>query len=90
MAERAGVVELFPDPDDRRVLQVALTRSARRVLEAGKLPDSGWVFTLLNGLEPAAMRATGNVLRVIRQRLERYAAEVPRAARRGSRERSRE
>ena len=89
-AEQFGLVELFPDPDDRRVLQVAMTPSGRRVLEAGKLPDSGWVFTLLSGLEPATMRATGNALRAIRQRLERYAAEVPRAARLGSRERSRD
>ena len=36
------------------------------------MPDFGWVFTLLNGLEPSTMRETNHVLHVIRQRLERY------------------
>jgi DNA-binding MarR family transcriptional regulator len=75
-AEKDGVVELLPDPQDRRVLQVALTPSGRRVLEGGRTPETGWLFTLLSGLEPAAMHAIGKVLRVIRQRLERYAAEM--------------
>ena len=46
------------------------------------MPDFGWVFTLLNGLEPSAMRETNHVLRVIRQRLERDERE-PRARQRG-------
>jgi DNA-binding MarR family transcriptional regulator len=66
-ADSAGVVELFPDPHDRRVLQVALTQAGRRMLEAGKLPESGWLFTLLNGLEPAAMRATRTRPRLVAQ-----------------------
>ena len=36
------------------------------------MPQLAWLFTLLNGLEPAAMRSTHHVLRVIRLRLERY------------------
>ena len=39
------------------------------------MPEFAWVFTLLGGLEPNAMRSTSRVLRVIRQRLERDAAE---------------
>jgi DNA-binding MarR family transcriptional regulator len=74
-AERHGVVELFTSPDDRRAIQVALSPRGRRELEALRMPEFSWVFTLLGGLEPAAMQSTSRVLRVIRQRLERDAAE---------------
>jgi hypothetical protein len=65
------LVELFPAHDDRRALQVMLTARGRKELEAQRMPQFAWVFTLLNGLEPAAMRSTNHVLRVIRLRLER-------------------
>ena len=45
----AGFVELFVAPDDRRLLQVALTPAGRRELERQRMPDFGWVFTLLKG-----------------------------------------
>jgi DNA-binding MarR family transcriptional regulator len=80
-AERRGVVELFTSPDDRRALQVSLSPRGRRVLDAQRMPEFAWIFTLLGGLEPAAMRATSRVLRVIRQRLERDAAESRQAGR---------
>jgi len=80
-AERRGVVELFTAPDDRRALQVALSPRGRRVLEAQRMPEFAWVFTLLGGLELPAMRSTSRVLRVIRQRLERDAAERRQAER---------
>ena len=69
-AER-GLVELFPAHDDRRALQVMLTPRGRKELEAQRMPQLAWVLTVLNGLEPPAMRATNHVLRVIRLRLER-------------------
>jgi DNA-binding MarR family transcriptional regulator len=65
-AEKAGVIELFPAPEDRRAFQVALTPAGRRMLEAQRMPDFAWLFTLLNGLEPAAMRSASHVLRVVR------------------------
>jgi DNA-binding MarR family transcriptional regulator len=77
----AGLVELFQAPDDRRAWQVALTPAGRRALDAQRRPQFAWVFTLLNGLEPAAMRSTEHVLRVIRLRLERYEKERRRAHR---------
>ena len=77
----AGLVELFATPDDRRVLQVMLTPAGRRALERQRMPDFAWVFTLLNGLEPSAMRETNHVLRVLRLRLERYQREMRRVAR---------
>jgi DNA-binding MarR family transcriptional regulator len=70
-AERAGRVELFADPFDRRSLQVGLTPSGRRELERRRVPASDWTLTLLNGLPPQAMRTTAQVLGVIRERLRR-------------------
>jgi DNA-binding MarR family transcriptional regulator len=80
-AARAGVVELFQAPEDRRAWQVALTPAGRRELERQRKPQLAWIFTLLNGLEPAPMRTTLHVLRVIRQRLERYERELRTAQR---------
>jgi DNA-binding MarR family transcriptional regulator len=70
-----GLVELFQAPDDRRAWQVALTSAGRRALDAQRMPPPAWLFTLVNALEPAAMRSTTDVLRIIRQRLERYERE---------------
>jgi len=81
-AARAGVVELFQTPEDRRAWQVALTSSGRQALERQRKPQLAWMLTLLNGLEPAPMRTTRHVLRVLRQRLERYDKEL-RASQRG-------
>jgi DNA-binding MarR family transcriptional regulator len=77
----AGLVELFPTPNDRRTFQVALTPDGRRALERQRMPQFGWMFTLLNGLEPSTMRETHHVLTVIRRRLERYEQEMRRARR---------
>ena len=52
-AAETGLAELFPAHDDRRALQVMLTPAGRRALDAQRMPDSVWLFTLLNGLEPA-------------------------------------
>jgi DNA-binding MarR family transcriptional regulator len=77
----AGLVELFQSLDDRRAWQVALTPAGRRALDEQRMPQFAWVFTLRNGLEPAAMRSTEHVLRVIRLRLERYERDRRRARR---------
>jgi DNA-binding MarR family transcriptional regulator len=79
-AAAAGVIELFPTPDDRRTLQVALTPAGRRALEAQRMPQFGWVFTVLKGFEPEEMRRTNHVLNVIRRRLQNYARESRRGA----------
>jgi DNA-binding MarR family transcriptional regulator len=78
-AVEAGVVELLPCPDDRRLVQVALTPAGRRKLEAVRLPPLDWLFTLLNGLTPAAMESADHVLRVLAARLARYEKEMCRA-----------
>jgi DNA-binding MarR family transcriptional regulator len=74
-----GLVELFPSPDDKRSWQVALTPSGRAAVEARRMPEFAWAFTLLGGLEPSALRDTERVLRTIRLRLERDARDRRRA-----------
>jgi len=71
-AAATGAVELLPCPDDRRLIQVALTAAGRRLLEAQRLPALDWLFTLLNGLAPATMKSADHVLRVVSARLARY------------------
>ncbi len=80
-AAAAGVVELLPCPQDRRLIQVALTPAGRRLLEAQRMPPLDWVFTLLNGLRPATMASCAHVGRVLSARLARYEREMRRAQR---------
>ena len=75
-----GLLELFSPPDDRRVWQVMLTPKGRRALDRQRTPDTVWMFTLLNGLDPRAMREAQHVLRVIRLRLEGYARDLSAAS----------
>jgi DNA-binding MarR family transcriptional regulator len=75
-----GLLELFRPPDDQRVWQVVLTPKGRRALASQRTPDTVWMFTLLNGLDPREMRATQHVLRVIRLRLEGYARDLSAAS----------
>ena len=77
-AVRAGVIELVPHPQDRRLLQVAVTPEGRRELAAARIAEQAWLATLLNGLGEHELKATLRVVRVIRQRLERDARELER------------
>lgn len=74
-AELVGLVEIFPDPDDRRALQIMLTQRGSKSVAASRTPETTWLFTLLNGLEQPAMRTTSHVLDVLRQRLQRMEAD---------------
>ena len=70
-AARCGEVEVLPNPDDRRILQVFLTDRGRWILSAARQRRSLWLATLLNGLGRHELRATIHILRVIRHRLLR-------------------
>lgn len=70
-AERIGAVELLSNPDDRRIVQVFLTRAARSELAAARAEERIWAASLLLGLDRHRMSETTRVLRVIRQRLMR-------------------
>jgi DNA-binding MarR family transcriptional regulator len=74
-AVRAGVVDLEPNPQDKRILQLLLTPSGRSQLAAAASAERIWLATVLNGLGDRELTATAHVVRVIRQRLERAARE---------------
>jgi DNA-binding MarR family transcriptional regulator len=70
-AEIAGLVELAANSDDRRILQLFLTRTGRSRLAAARAIENQWRNVLLNGLDEHRLATTVHVLRVIRQRLLR-------------------
>jgi len=80
-AVRAGVIELVPHPQDRRLLQVAVTPEGRRELAAARIAEHVWLTTLLSGLGDHELKATIHVVKVIRQRLERDARDLERQKR---------
>jgi DNA-binding MarR family transcriptional regulator len=79
-AVKAGVVELWQAPNERRAWQVVMTPAGRRQLEQERMPQLAWLGTLLHGLHPLTMRSTQRVLQVIRLRLERNAREFNKAS----------
>ncbi len=79
-AARARVIELAPNPHDKRILQALVTPTGRAQLAAVRTAETIWLATLLNGLSDHELAATTHVVTVIRQRLERDAREL--AARR--------
>jgi DNA-binding MarR family transcriptional regulator len=70
-AAGAGYVELLPNPDDRRILQVLLTPHARAELKRVRSAEGIRLHVLLSGLGDHDLAQVTRVLRVIRQRLER-------------------
>ena len=79
-AAQARVIELASNPQDKRILQVLLTPRGRAELAAVRTAEAIWLATLLNGLGDHEMAATTQIVRVIRQRLERDARELARSA----------
>jgi DNA-binding MarR family transcriptional regulator len=77
-AARARVIELVPNPQDKRLLQAVVTPQGRAMLAAARTAVEVWLATLLNGLGDRQLKATVRVVRVIRQRLERDARELER------------
>ena len=77
-AARARVIELAPNPQDKRILQALVTPRGRAALAAARTGESGWLAALFNGLGDHELKATLRVVRVIRQRLERDARELER------------
>jgi DNA-binding MarR family transcriptional regulator len=75
-AARDGVIELAPNPHDRRLLQALLTARGRAQLAAARSVEALWAATLLNGLGDHELAATTHVVRVVRQRLQRDAREL--------------
>jgi DNA-binding MarR family transcriptional regulator len=74
-AARAGVIDLEPNPDDRRILQLLLTPYGRARHEDAAVAEKHWLMLLLLGLGDRELDGTTHVVRVIRQRLDRDARE---------------
>ena len=68
-AASRGLLELLPDPRDRRSIQIGLTASGKQMLAAVRARQFNLVARLLTGLEAREMRLVAHVLRVIRERL---------------------
>jgi DNA-binding MarR family transcriptional regulator len=80
-AAAVGRVDLLSNPDDQRILQIVLTAAGRSWLRAQGAIESTWLAGLLNGLGDREMVSATQVVRVIRQRLERDARELAAAKR---------
>lgn len=80
-AVATGRVELLPNSDDRRILQVFLTPRGRAELARVRTAEGVWLQLLLSGLAGHRMAVVTHVLRVIRQRLERDERERRRVER---------
>jgi DNA-binding MarR family transcriptional regulator len=77
-AERGGAIEVLPNPHDRRILQLQLTRAGHAALAAARAAESAWLAVLLLGLDEHRLAATTHVLRTIRHRLRRDERELTR------------
>jgi len=77
-AARARVIELAPNPQDKRILQALVTPRGRAELHAARTAEAGWLARLLNGLGDHELKATMHVVKVLRQRLERDARDLER------------
>lgn len=80
-AVTAGRVELLPNRDDRRILQIFLTPRGRGELARLRAAEGVWLQLLLSGLDDRPMAVATHVLRVIRKRLERDERERRRVER---------
>jgi DNA-binding MarR family transcriptional regulator len=74
-AAREGVIDLEPNRDDKRLLQLFMTPKGRRVLKDARRIESDWLMLLLHGLGDRELEAATHVILVIRQRLARDARE---------------
>jgi DNA-binding MarR family transcriptional regulator len=80
-AGRSRLLELLPDPRDRRSIQIGLTPSGKKELTAARLRELTLITMLLGGLGARDMRLVAHVLRVMRARLLRAERERAHAER---------
>jgi DNA-binding MarR family transcriptional regulator len=68
-AARAGLVDLARSDQDRRIVQLLLTKSGRGQLDRVRHGRRIWAAQLLLGLDTPRLLTATHVVRVIRQRL---------------------
>jgi DNA-binding MarR family transcriptional regulator len=69
--ERAGWIRFLPNPDDRRLLQMELTSSGRRILVDTENRYNTCLVTMWADLELRELRELRRTLRVIRDHIAR-------------------
>jgi DNA-binding MarR family transcriptional regulator len=78
-----GYLERVPDPNDRRVRAIALTRKGRSALREARRFHADFEASLVEVLGPNAVRATRRTLEAIVEREARQVPKIFRAPRRG-------
>jgi len=68
-AAHAGLVELAPNDDDRRIVQLLLTERGRAEIARARQQRGTWIARVLLGLDIPRLLGATHVVRVIRQRL---------------------
>jgi len=68
-AAHAGLVELAPNDDDRRIVQLLLTERGRAEIARARQQRGTWIARVLLGLDIPPLLGATHVVRVIRQRL---------------------
>lgn len=63
--EAAGLVERRPDPDDRRVAHVAITRQGRSTLDTLRARKTAWLAQRLAGVDPADLTRVADAVEVL-------------------------
>jgi DNA-binding MarR family transcriptional regulator len=66
---RSGWLELLPNRDDRRLLQIALTRGGKSVVAQIRQRYRMSVLTFCATLDTREMRATAELLKLVRQEM---------------------
>lgn len=69
--EAEGIVELVDNPEHRRARLVRLSAAGRRGLDEATRRQAGWVNRLARGLDARTAQQALDLLRTLRQRLER-------------------
>ncbi len=72
-----GLIELLPNRDDRRVLQLELTSHGRSALAWRETEQRRWLGDLLLGLSDRDLATVNDVLRGLRARLVRAEQRSP-------------
>jgi DNA-binding MarR family transcriptional regulator len=69
--ERAGLIRLLRNPDDRRLLQMEITETGRRDLAIAEDRRNAWFLTMTYDLEESDLYVLTERMRALRNRIER-------------------
>ena len=67
--ERIGWIRFLPNPDDRRLLQMELTRHGKTVLSIAEDRFDFWLLTMASDLDDRELWVLINTLREVRERI---------------------